>query len=85
MSDAITLVDFADEFAAKVNSADAPYIHPSGAEAVWHWLCEMRAAAEAGRADAVARLARMCREKITSEQAWHEEKLKRIRKLRGGS
>jgi hypothetical protein len=73
---AITLIDFADSFAAKVNSVDAPYIHPSAAAGVWKWLCDMRAEAEAGHADEVARLARIINEKITDEVEWHEQKLR---------
>jgi hypothetical protein len=73
---AITLIDFADSFAAKVNAVDAPYIHPAGAASVWHWLCEMRAEAEAGHADEVARLTRIINEKIADEVEWHAQKLR---------
>jgi hypothetical protein len=83
--DAITLVDFADTFAAKVNSVDAAYIHPAGAAAVWGYLCEMRAEAEAGRAADVARLTRRVTETIADESAWHEEKLRRVRAMRSGA
>lgn len=73
---AISLVDFADTFAAKVNSLDVSDIHPAGARTVWEWLCEMRAAAEAGRSRDVARFARMVREKVSLERQWAEEDLR---------
>jgi hypothetical protein len=73
MPDAITLIDFADSFAAKVNSLDVPDIHPAGAATVWTWLCAMRAAAEEGHADDVARLARCVNEKVAQERQWHAD------------
>lgn len=72
---AISLVDFANTFAAKTNSLDVPDIHPAGAVTVAHWLDEMLAAAEAERAAEVARLARMVTDKIALEREWERENL----------
>ena len=82
MSDANALVDFADAFAAKVNSLDVPDIHPAGAATVWTWLCAMRAAAEEGHANDVARLARCVTEKVAQERAWHAECLQSAQRMR---
>lgn len=71
--DEISLVDFADTFAAKTNSLDLPDIHPAGATTIWGWLCEMHAAAEAGQSHEVARLARMVTDKVALERQWQEE------------
>jgi hypothetical protein len=70
---AITLVYFADSFAAKTNSLDRPGIHPGGARATYHWLCNMRSAAEAERADEVAELAQRVTDKVLLEQSWAAE------------
>lgn len=70
---AITLVDFADSFAAKTNSLDVPEIHPAGGVTIWGWLCEMRDAAQSGHADEVAMLARRVTEKVALEREWGEE------------
>jgi len=72
---AISLVDFANTFAAKTNSIDVADIHPAGAVTVVHWLDEMLAAAEAERAAEVARLARMVTDKIALEREWERESL----------
>jgi hypothetical protein len=64
----ITLVDFADSFAAETNSLDVPNIHPAGRAIIWSWLCEMRAAAEAERSDEVAELARRVTDKVAQER-----------------
>ena len=69
----ISLVEFADTFAAKTNSLDLPDMHPAGANTIWDWLLEMRAAAEAGRPHEVARLARMVTTKVAWERQWQEE------------
>jgi hypothetical protein len=73
MTQAIPLTDFADAFAAKVNSLDVPDIHPAGAVTVAHWLGAMRAAAENGRHGLVAEFARMVADKIALERAWENE------------
>jgi hypothetical protein len=67
---AITLVDFVDSFEAKTNSLDVPYIHPAGARAIHWWLCYMRTAAEAERADEVAELVQRITEKVSLEREW---------------
>jgi hypothetical protein len=82
MHNAITLVDFADSFAAKVNSLDVPDIHPAGAATVWTWLCAMRAEAEVGHAADVARLACCVNEKVAQERAWHAECLQSAQRMR---
>jgi hypothetical protein len=69
----ITLVDFADSFAAKTNSLDVPNIHPAGGAIIWNWLCEMRAAVETERSREVAELARRVTDKVASERRWVEE------------
>ena len=70
---AITLVDFVDSFEAKTNSLDLPDIHPGGARTIYHWLCNMRSAAEAERADEVAELAQRVNDKVALERQWVEE------------
>jgi hypothetical protein len=65
----ITLVDFVDSFEAKTNSLDLPGIHPGGARAIHWWLCYMRTAAEAERADEVGKLAQRT-EKVSLERQW---------------
>ena len=72
-TEATTLVDFADSFAAKVNSLDMPDCHPAGATTIWHWLCFMRAAAENERPVLVAEYARMITDKIAQERQWAAE------------
>jgi len=79
---AISLVDFASSFSAKVNSLDMDDIHPSGAVIVREYLCEMRHAAEEGRADEVAKFARWADKKIADERAWQAEKLRCICAMR---
>jgi hypothetical protein len=68
---AITLVDFADSFAAKTNSV--PDMHPAGGATVWSWLCEMRAAAEAERSGKVAESVQRVTDKVVLERQWAEE------------
>jgi hypothetical protein len=81
---AISLVDFANAFAARTNSLDVPDIHPAGAVTVVHWLDDMLAAAEAERAAEVARLARMVTAKVALERQWHADDLRSIGRLRDG-
>jgi hypothetical protein len=69
----ISLVDFADTFAAKVNAVDVPYIHPAGVVTITRWLDEMYTAAEEGSAGVVARLARFVTEKVAQEREWAAE------------
>jgi hypothetical protein len=69
----ITLVDFADSFAAKTNSLDVPNIHPAGGATIWRWLCEMRAAAEANRSREVAELAQWVTDKVALQRTFVEE------------
>ena len=73
MTQVIALTDFADAFAAKVNSLDVPDIHPAGAPTVMHWLDAMRTAAESGRVDLVVRLSQMVDAKIALERQWEIE------------
>ena len=80
----ISLVDFANTFAARTNSLDVPDIHPAGAVTVVHWLDDMLAAAEAERAGEVARLARMVTHKVAQERQWHADDLRSIERFRGG-
>ena len=82
MTEAITLTDFADAFAAKVNSLDVPDIHPAGATTVMHWLDAMRTAAESGRVDLVVKLTQMVNAKIALERQWEIENLQTIEGLR---
>jgi hypothetical protein len=63
-----SLTDFADTFAAKTNSLDVPDIHPAAGATIFHWLCEMRAAAEHEQSTEVARYARMVAEKVALER-----------------
>jgi hypothetical protein len=67
---AITLVDFVESFEAKTNSLDLPDIHPGGARTIYHWLYEMRWAAEAERADEVAKWAQNVSEEVALEKEW---------------
>jgi hypothetical protein len=69
-SEPITLMDFADAFAAKVNAVDVPDIHPAGVATIFRWLDEMHTAAEDGSAGVVARLARFIVEKVEQERAY---------------
>ena len=69
-----SLIDFADAFAAKTNSLDVPDIHPAAGATIFHWLCEMRAAAEQERSVEVARYARMVVEKIALERQLDAER-----------
>ena len=68
---ACSLVDFADTFAAKTNSLDVPELHPAAGATIWHWLCDMRAAAEHGEAGEVKRLAELVTDKIALERSWY--------------
>jgi hypothetical protein len=70
---AISLVDFADTFAAKTNSCDVPFIHPAADRVIWWWLCEMRWAAEAERADEVAKWAQYVTDKVALEREWYPQ------------
>jgi hypothetical protein len=76
--DEISLVDFANTFAAATNSLDMPEIHLAGAATVWGWLCEMRAAAEAEQPGEVARLARLVTDKIALERSFADEDARRF-------
>jgi hypothetical protein len=70
---AITLVEFANTFAAKTNARDVPYIHPAGATTICWWLDEMLMAAEAGRTDEVVKLTQMVADKVALERAFNAE------------
>jgi hypothetical protein len=82
MTQAITLTDFAATFVAKVSAVDLPDMHPAGAVTVGEWLEEMRFAADSGRVDLVAKLARMVNAKITLERQWEIENLQTVEGLR---
>jgi hypothetical protein len=77
---ATTLIDFADEFAAKTNSLDVPDCHPAGAATITHWLDAMRYAAEQGQPARVAELARMVTDKVALERRWHAESMASARR-----
>ena len=64
----IALIDFADSFAAEVNSLHLPCIEPPASRKIDWWLGEMRVSAEHGRAEDVATYARRIREKIAAER-----------------
>jgi hypothetical protein len=70
---AITLADFAESFEAKTNSLDVPNIHPSATRVIWWWLCYMRTAAEAERANEVAECAQRVTDKVALERQWAAE------------
>lgn len=69
----INLVDFADEFAARTNSLDVPFMHPAAATTIFHWLGFMRAAAENNRPVLVAEFARMIADKVELERRLNAE------------
>ena len=73
MTDAITLTDFAATFVNKVTAVDLPDMHPAGAVTIGHWLDEIGAAAQYGRADLVVRLTQMVTAKIALERQWEIE------------
>ncbi len=68
MTDAISLVDFANSFAARTNSLDVPDIHPAAGATIAHWLDFMCAAAENERPVLVAEYARMVTDKVALER-----------------
>jgi hypothetical protein len=70
---ATDLISFADDFAAKTNSLDVPDIHPAAGATIWHWLCDMRTAAESGRIEEVAKYARWVTDKVALERRFNAE------------
>ena len=81
---AISLVDFANTFAAKTNSLDVPDIHPAAATSIAHWLDDMITAAENERPAVVAQFARMVTAKVAQERQWQDEDRRSIERFRDG-
>ncbi len=74
-SEAISLLDFVNTFAAKTNSLDLPGLHPAGAATITHWLDDMLDAAEKDDPAEVAKYVRMVTDKIALERQWYAESL----------
>ena len=70
---AITLVDFANEFAAKTNSLDMPDMYPASAS---DWLDWMLTAAELERPAVAAEYAQRVTDKVVLERQWETENLR---------
>ena len=68
-----TLISFADDFAAKTNSLDLPFIHPAAAVTISHWLDYMRAAAEIDRPRQVAEWTQKVTDKVALERQFNAE------------
>lgn len=73
MSSGISLVDFANAFAAKTNSVDVPDLAPASVVTIAWWLDDMLSAAEAARPSEVAKYAQMVTERIETERRWQVE------------
>lgn len=69
---AISLIEFADSFAAKTNSLDMPDVSYAADQLIWDWLWDMRDAAESNRPDLVAKYARMVTDMVAAERANQE-------------